>query len=129
MNIRDVVSKLSAVLDEIERRELNHLGEREVRWELFADFDPSDNIRATCFCDAEFTGTEEDVNTRVDEHLKTCRPTPDLRLCLAHRRIIASYYHWVETAEGEFVDATIRTDTLEVVIRELAVGFGIPGVN
>jgi hypothetical protein len=132
----EVVVRLLAAIDEVERPELAARGDHEMSWELFGD--DADMVRAQCHhCDWSLADRESVVNQQADEHVRRCVSmpvSPVLRLCQAHRDIVAEWRKREQmadqlAAEGYVGDAVVAAEAIvaglfaSVIL--LARGYGI----
>ena len=93
MSAEDLVVRLQATLDEVEKPALDDVINGYVRWTV----DPTvptvfPVIVAECLaCEWSTRGPESDVDSRVVEHVRQCQPNPVLRLVQSHRDLIAEW--------------------------------------
>lgn len=88
----EVVVRLLAAIDKVERPELEARGDHELRWTMG---ETADTWRVECHhCDWSAEGPERVINPAGDQHARECvsMPTSDvLRLCQSHRDIVERY--------------------------------------
>jgi hypothetical protein len=136
--VSDLVSGVLTRISELEQEQLAVLIDGHTRWTY-----EGEKAAADCFdCDWTQVGSEDEVNAAADEHMLSQHPTPELRLCRAHRQIVELHKitvtgteHWDPMTRQRVTDYDVdcetcgcfSTDPEDVceTLRVLAVGLGV----
>lgn len=121
----DLVSGVLTRISEIEREQLAVLIDGSTSW---VDMDDADVIEVRCLqCGWKHEGPETEADNAADDHLIERHPTPELRLCRAHRQIVEMAQRAAEAGENALMTAGehARAATLDEVVELLAVGLGV----